>query len=245
MRLSLSLNTKVTILAVLLLPVLLALGNWQLQRAEDKRAIQEEFLARQQQTPVPIEQVDPSEDLAFTPVRLTGRFDHQRYFLLDNRVFAGQVGYEVLMPFRTEAGPWVLVNRGWIKGLPDRRELPTVPAPQGPITTTGTIYVPLGEPFLLAEQDFSDASWPKIAQAVEMRKLAAALEREIFPYVVRLDENAPGALQSNWEPINVQPAKHLGYAVQWFAMAAALLVWFIFANTNLAHVLRDLWERRR
>ncbi|MCW8195536.1 SURF1 family protein [Proteobacteria bacterium 005FR1] len=244
MRLALSLNIKVTILAVLVLPVLLALGNWQLQRADDKRAIQASFLARQQQEPVPIDAVEAEHDLAFTPIKLTGQFDRQRYFLLDNRVRAGQVGYEVLMPFRTEEEIWVLVNRGWIKGQPDRRALPEVPVPDGPVTTTGSVYVPLGDPFLLAEQDFTDASWPLVAQAVEMDKFADALSREIFPYVIRLDENAPGALQISWEPINVQPEKHLGYAVQWFAMAIALVIWFVFANTNLAQVLRAVARRR-
>jgi surfeit locus 1 family protein len=244
MRLSLSLNIRVTILAVLLLPVLLALGNWQLQRAEEKRAIQTTFLARQQQAPVSIDEIDPDVDLAFMPIKLTGQFDRQQYILLDNRVLDSQIGYEVLMPFRTEGGRWVLVNRGWIEGAADRRSLPQVPVPEGLVTTTGSVYVPAGDPFLLAEQDFSDASWPLVAQAVEMNKFAEALDRDIFPYVVRLDENTPGALQINWEPINVQPEKHVGYAVQWFAMATGLVIWFVFANTNLAQILEGVVRRR-
>ena len=38
--------------------------------------------------------------------------------------------------------------------------------------------------------------------------------------------------------VNVTPAKHTGYAVQWFAMAFALGIIFIFFNTNLAELLK-------
>jgi surfeit locus 1 family protein len=245
MRLSLSLNAKVTALAALLLPVMLLLGNWQLERAEEKRAIEAAFNARQQQAPVSIDQTSPDADLAFTPVELEGQFDNQRYFLLDNRVHAGQLGYEVLTPLRTQGNRWVLVNRGWIKGTDDRRDLPEIPTVDGTVRVTGSIYVPPGQPFLLAEQDFSGTDWPLVAQAVEVDKFAAALGRDVFPYVVRLDESAHGALQSNWEPINVQPEKHIGYAVQWFAMAAALVIWFVFANTNLTQLLKGAIARRR
>lgn len=245
MRLSLSLNAKVTALAALLFPMLLLLGNWQLERADEKRAIAAAFKARQQQAPVSIDRIREDADLAFTRVELSGRFDNQRYFLLDNRVYAGQLGYEVLSPFLTAGNQWVLVNRGWIKGGRDRRNLPEIPGVEGASRVSGSVYVPPGKPFLLAEQDFSAADWPIVAQAVEIDKFAAVLKRDLFPFVVRLDESAPGALQSNWEPINVQPEKHVGYAVQWFAMATALVIWFVFANTNLAQLLKRAMARRR
>lgn len=239
MRLSLSLNTKVTLLTVILMPLLLMLGNWQLNRATEKRAIETEFISRQQQKPVEIARLDETADLAFRPVRLTGRFDNEHPFLLDNRVHAGQLGYEVLMPLRTDSGQWVLVNRGWIKGKADRRNLPEVPAVQGEVQTRGTIYVPPGKPFLLAEQQFEDVDWPLVVQAVEVDKFSRVLNRPLFPSVVRLDQSAPGALKINWQPINVQPEKHVAYAVQWFAMAAALAIWFVFANTNLWQLLKS------
>jgi surfeit locus 1 family protein len=38
--------------------------------------------------------------------------------------------------------------------------------------------------------------------------------------------------------VNVTPAKHTGYAVQWFAMAFALGLIFIFRNSNLGELLK-------
>lgn len=239
MRLSLSLNTKVTVLTLVLMPLLLMLGNWQLHRAAEKRAIEAKLQRRQNQAPLNFSEVEANGDLAFLPVRLAGRFDNDHTFLLDNRVYRGQLGYQVLTPLRTDGGRWVLVNRGWIQGSPDRRNLPRVPPVAGRIETRGSIYVPPGRPFLLAEQRFDQVSWPLVVQAVEVDKFAGVLGRQLFPSVVRLEAGAPGALRIDWQPISVRPEKHIAYAVQWFAMAAALAVWFVFANTNLWRLLKS------
>jgi surfeit locus 1 family protein len=246
MKLSLSLDIKVTVLVAVLMPVLLLLGNWQLQRAEEKRAIRDEFITRQRQAPVSVIELSVQsggETLAFTPVSLLGRFDNQHHFLLDNRMHRGQLGYEVLTPLLTDNGQWVLVNRGWVKAKAERRDLPAVPAVEGAISTVGTVYVPPGKPFLLARQIFRDVEWPLVVQAIEVDKFASLLNRDFFPHVMRLRKGAPGALTVDWQPVNVQPEKHTAYAVQWFAMAAALALWFLFANTNAWQVLKE-WRRK-
>jgi cytochrome oxidase assembly protein ShyY1 len=55
-----------------------------------------------------------------------------------------------------------------------------------------------------------------------------------FSYQLRLDQDSPGALQTGWATVSVQPAKHTGYAVQWFVMALVLLIMTVVANSNLA-----------
>ena len=113
----------------------------------------------------------------------------------------------------------------------------------GEVTLTGHLYVPPGEPYLLAEQAFG-GDWPLVLQALEMDKLGPELAQRlgdrVFPYSVRLDANAPGALAIDWQVINVSPQKHVGYAVQWFTMAAVLFLFFVFRSTNLWQ-----WLRRR
>jgi cytochrome oxidase assembly protein ShyY1 len=59
---------------------------------------------------------------------------------------------------------------------------------------------------------------------------------------VRIDSGQPGALEVDWQVINVSPAKHHGYAVQWFAMALALAVIFGFRSSNLWEFLT--WRKR-
>lgn len=246
MRLSLSLNGKVTALAIAVLPILLLLGTWQLQRAEEKRAIQDSLEARQQEAPQPMATIDEqaeSQTLAFRRVLLKGEFDNERIFLLDNRVRSGQVGFEILSPFRSSSGQWLLVNRGWVKGDPARRQLPSPPPVEGEVETEGLIHVPAGEPFMLGEQILSPGQWPQVVQAVEVEKFAALLDLPLFPYVLRLREAAPGALNADWPTIMVGPEKHVGYAVQWFAMSLALIIWFIVANTNVVALIKSRRKR--
>lgn len=245
MKLSLNLNYRMSLLTLLVLPLLITLGGWQLERAGEKRTIEELLVNRQQEEAVRPEALDLDTDLRFTPVVLNGRFDEQKQFLLDNRMHDGQLGYEVLTPFVTDTGVWVLVNRGWIKGNMDRRTLPEIPAAQGQQETRGFVYVSPGKPFLLKDQVLSSESWPLVVQAIEIDKFADALKQDLFPHVVRLDSGASGALAVAWQAINQQPQKHMAYAVQWFAMAIGLVVWFIFANTNLPRFLQVHWQERK
>ena len=56
---------------------------------------------------------------------------------------------------------------------------------------------------------------------------------------MRLEADSPAALRTGWEIVTVSPEKHRGYAVQWFMMAAALVVLSAFANSNLAGWLKS------
>ena len=83
---------------------------------------------------------------------------------------------------------------------------------------------------------------PWTLQALEMNKLVPALSEAtglaVAPYPVRIDAGEPGALLVDWQIVNVSPAKHTGYAVQWFTMAVALAIIFLLRNSNLWDVLR-------
>ncbi len=228
---------RVTALAVLLLPLLLSLGFWQLDRAEEKRQLQALFKQRQERGPLPIDELDPAQDLRYQPVSLRGEFLSGRQLLLDNRIHQGQFGYEVVTPLQLADGERiVLVNRGWVSGDPARRSLPAVATVDGVQMLSGDIHVPQGELMQLGEA--TAGGWPRVVQSIDVEALAPLFERPLFPYTVRLHAGEPGSLQPSWQVVNVQPAKHTGYAVQWFAMSAALVVIVVLANTNLWSLLK-------
>ena len=60
----------------------------------------------------------------------------------------------------------------------------------------------------------------------------------LAPFVVRLAADQPGALRVDWQVINMQPEKHIAYAVQWFGMALALVIMSLIANSNIAERFR-------
>jgi cytochrome oxidase assembly protein ShyY1 len=237
---------RITLFTVVMLPLLVGLGFWQLQRAGEKAALAVSFEERQQRQPARLDALweKPAQSLAYLPVRLRGSYLPQAYFLLDNQVRGGQFGYEVLgvLQLADQRGS-VLVNRGWVAGDVARRVLPEVPVVDGPVEITGYVYVAPGAPFLLAEQHLENG-WPKRIQAVEMDKLTPAMAAlqagNVFPFPVRINAGQPGALVADWQIVNVSPQKHQAYAVQWFAMAGVLLLFFVLRSTNLT----QLWSGR-
>ena len=54
------------------------------------------------------------DDDQYARVRATGRYDAAHQLLVRNRPLEGQVGYYVLTPLVTDAGPALLVDRGWV-----------------------------------------------------------------------------------------------------------------------------------
>lgn len=230
---------RITLFTLVMLPLMILLGWWQLQRAGEKADLVAMWEQRQARHPAPLQDIraQPRAWLAYRPVQMSGTFLPEAYFLLDNRIHAGRFGYEVLgiLALDGEAGA-VLVNRGWIAADPARLETPEIPQPAGRVSVTGHVYVAPGKPYLLAPQQLQPG-WPKRIQAVEMEKLAAPVTAltsgGVFPYPVRIDARAPGALTVDWQVINVSPDKHRGYALQWFTMAAVLCVFYLLRCSNL------------
>lgn len=229
---------RTTLFVVVMLPVLVSLGFWQLERAEEKARIGAAFEARQALPPAPLGALlaQDAATLAYRPVTLTGRFREGQYFLLDNRLQQGRYGNEVIGIVELEGRPGVaLVNRGWLPADASRRTLPEAPPVPGQVTLRGQVYIPPGDPYLLAETALAEG-WPKRIQAVEMDRLAASLQldgAEMFPHLVRIDPGETGALAVDWQVVNVSPAKHQGYAVQWFVMAVVLAIIYLLHSSNL------------
>lgn len=230
-------NGRILVFVAIFLPLTIGLGFWQLSRGAEKQALLEESLLRQQAAAVALETVDVTASNQYRPVVATGRFDNQHPILLDNRVRRGQPGYEVITPFQLSAsGAWVLVNRGWIEAMPSRDRLPAIAVVDGLVTLRGYLYSSPGKPFTLGDEQWRN-TWPQVVQNLELPLVAEKLGVAVAPATLRLQEDSPAAFQVGWEVVNVQPQKHVAYAVQWFAMALALAILAIFANSNLSALI--------
>ena len=67
--------------------------------------------------------------------------------------------------------------------------------------------------------------------------ISKKLSTKFYDFSLRLNASEIGALKTGWPVVNVQPGKHTGYAFQWSALALALIVLAIFANSNLGQVI--------
>lgn len=214
---------RMTAFAALMLPVVVSLGFWQLERAALKHGYEARYFERMAEVPRPMPL--HLEDGAFLRVSLLGVYDPVRYFLVDNQIHAGRPGYWVVAVFRADDGRTWLVNRGWIAAPALREDLPQVSVPNGQVRVTGVLWPDTGLVPLLAE-DRWESAWPKRVQRMDTARMAevagasAAME-------VRLESREPGVLVPAALGHDFKAETHEGYAAQWFGLAVVLVVGYI------------------
>lgn len=210
----------------LLLPLLLSLGFWQLGRMHEKQDIIEAVAAGE--IGAPVEFVGQTELADYTQVKVLGKFLPGFSVLLEHQMSNGQPGYQVLTPLAISGdSPWLWVNRGWVA-------LDKVPSMQEPLEPsldlTGMIYRPSENRFILGE-NFSKTLQGQIKiQRMDFKGLSQQFQHEFYPYVLLLAPQAPAGFVRDWEIKTLPPSKHLGYAVQWFALAGTLVFLYIIVN---------------
>lgn len=211
-----------TLFAGVLLPVVVSLGAWQLDRAEEKRRFEEQMLDRIGALPVP-----PGVILVdFERLRLAGAYEADRTFLLDNQTHAGEVGYAVITSFLAEDGRRWLVHRGFLAGDPGRRSLPEIHTPAGTVTLIGLVWPELGLMPAFGADEWP-AGWPKLVQRLEVERMAAILDNAV-PREIRLEAGQPGVFVPAVTSLNMPATKHTGYAVQWFGLAIVLIGGYLY-----------------
>ncbi|MBT8062721.1 MAG: SURF1 family protein [Gammaproteobacteria bacterium] len=218
-----------TLATAVLLPFLVYLGCWQLERAAHKSALLEQFELRGAQT---ASLPRPDDAVRYQRVNVSGSFSN-RQFLLDAMHGSGGAGFHVLSVLQlTDRPEKLIVNRGWIPAAVDRTRLPEPEIPEGTLALAGRLDR-LPRPGLELESDEQAAeSWPALVLFPTLAELESRLEEPLYPMVLLLDETAPGGFERTWSPVNFGPERHLAYAVQWFALALALLVIFLVVNSQ-------------
>lgn len=207
----------------------LALANWQLHRAHEKegRAARLEAFAKDPPVWLGADGVK-ADEIEWRQVMARGRFEPKYGVLIDNRVRRGVAGYHVVMPLEVGGGRHVLVNRGWIAGNPERARLPEVKTPPGTVEVTGLAVVP-GRRFLELSE--------RVAEGRVWQNLTLERYRQVYPITlqpVMIQQESPldDGLAREWAPPDFGVDKHYGYAFQWFALAATILVFYLVTHVR-------------
>ena len=221
---------------LLVFPLLLSLGFWQMQRATDKQALVERRAAGEV---IAVLELRPQTRLGETDryrtAQVRGHYLAEQQWLLDNRVYRGQAGYHVFTPFVIDgqSRPSLLINRGWVAVGETREYLPSLPVPSGTVELHGRLDTPASVGLIIGEVPLSSIADKVVVQALDIDALAKARSLPLAPFALVIDEGQPGGLQYDWSPIPpMGPEKHLGYAVQWFGLAVALLIIYVGVNTR-------------
>jgi surfeit locus 1 family protein len=214
--------------------ITLALANWQLNRAHEKeeRGARLALLARD--APVALGAAEVSAaDLEWRRVVARGRFVPSHAVFVDNRIHRGVAGYHVLMPLelgKTGGGDdrYVLVNRGWVAATPERGKAPPVRTPEGIVEITGLAVVPTARFLELSTQVTEGNVW----QNLTLQRYRAAVPIALQPVVVQQESPLDDSLVREWDAPNLGVDKHYGYAFQWLALGATLLVYYLVTHVR-------------
>jgi cytochrome oxidase assembly protein ShyY1 len=208
-----------------------ALGFWQLGRAESKARTLAQWEAARGLAPRPLAEVLDAgfDDDAPVPVFAHGQYDTTASVLLDNQIHAGRAGVMAYTRFQPDGSARsVLVNRGWLP-MPADRSLPVVPLPPGePAAISGLLVAPPAAGLELENPPFQRGSRPALLLWLDLETLRSAIDPGLADRVLLLDPAVPLGFERSWKPLpnTLPPEKHHGYAVQWFGIAAAILTAF-------------------
>ncbi|MBA5761548.1 SURF1 family protein [Vibrio sp. 404] len=212
-------------LTLVAISILVNLGFWQLSRAEQKQLIQSQLDINSRQDwqslntfinrETDVELITGSRVVAdLTPME-------GRYVLLDNQVFEGEVGYLALQLMETELGQYVLLERGFIAGTDSRSQLPPVEWLTEEYQGRGRLYVRSNNP--LSDALMLEQTSPARIQNLNLKQLGEAWQLPLEHFVFQPQQEG-WIYPQPWRPVPMNDQKHIGYAVQWFAMAMALTV---------------------
>ena len=212
----------------------LALANWQLGRAHEKEAAAARLAALAKDAPVALGAAEVgAQDVEWRQVSARGRFDPRYGVLIDNRIRRGVAGYHVVMPLevgKMSGGDsrYVLVNRGWVAGNPDRARLPEIRTPEGTVEIAGLAVVP-GRRFLeLAAGSTQGRVW----QNLTLERYREAFPIRVQPVMIQQESPLDDGLAREWDPPSLGIDKHYGYAFQWLALAATILVFYLVTHVR-------------
>ena len=211
-----------------------ALGRWQLQRGAQKEQLLAAFAAAERAPPRPFATLEGSLSPADYPrTQVRGRFLPERGYLLDEQPHAGQFGVHAIAVFAPQGDTRrLLVDRGWLPWSHAPGTLPAVPPlPQGEVTLSGMYAPPPGGGLRIGgDALLQQTTWPKLTLRVDLGEIANDLGGPVYPRVVYEDPEADSGFVREWKPELMPPARHRGYALQWFTFAFAALVIFVLLH---------------
>ena len=213
-----------TVLAVLLLGVLLALGVWQVQRMQWKEGLMDGAEAAAGQPPLPLAEALKLENPEFRRVLLTCRGLAAASFVELQSIENGDAGVRLVSACRPEGvEATLLVDRGFvsaeISARPSVKAADTMPV----VITGGLRRAPA--PSALTPPPAEGRFYGRDAEAMAR---ALKVVGPVSPFTVF----ATTSTNPDWQALkpSAPPAaftnNHLGYALTWFGLAVALIAFY-------------------
>ena len=221
------------ILLALMTVIFVSLGQWQLNRADERRVIAQRIESGRALPPLAIDKPIPSSDIvAWRPASVAGHW-LGAFSVLVNRNQNGRPGYWLATPMLLQEGSRdaVMVLRGWFPQVLAPAPMPEFPLPEGRQTASGDIalHVPRlfelwsfgATPVAQLPEQIPQSSGPlPQVQNLDLAEFGKASGLNMLPLVVLQTGPSEQGLVRDWPHPSIDADKNIGYAIQWFAFAA-------------------------
>ena len=218
--------------------VCVLLAMWQLARRDEAVAEINRVEANFDASPTPLADVLPDldsydESEEWLTVSMTGSYLLDDQVLVRNRPLGGDVGFDVLVPFRLDNGDVFVVDRGWVPTGQEQDVPDVIPAaPSGPVTVVARLKA--GEPHLdnrgAVAGQIATIELPVIADQVGLPTYTAAYG------LLASEDPAPAERPTAVTKPQPDEGAHLSYTFQWFCFG---LLGFV----GLAYIVRQEYRR--
>ena len=212
---------------IIMLPIFLfslSLGVWQMERRAWKRDILDRIATNQAAAPLTLDELLKGDPLRFEygRVRVSGSFLHDKEFYLAARSLKDKVGMQVVTPLRTDDGPIVLFDRGWI---PSERKEPDKRAEgqlAGKVDLVGIVRRSQIKRQFAPDNDPARNFWFHVDVPVMRQMAGGAADPVLDSFFLEADATAnPGGIPVGGQTRLDIPNDHLQYAITWFLIALA------------------------
>ncbi len=216
------------LVALIVIMACLRLAFWQLDRAEEKDIMLDQW---EQAPAIQAAALDAANPLPYARLEGLGTFDADRHVLLDNQIRNNHPGVHVFSLFKPlDGGPLLMVNRGWQAWDRRQGQWPSFETPTEVVAISGRLSPPPRVGFQLGEaQALDPEQWPNLTTYFDLERLRAVFGSNLHDQVVLLEpKHALHMTGDEWRTVVMGPERHRGYAFQWFSIALAILLIWIF-----------------
>ena len=216
-----------TAFVVFFFPVLIYLGSWQVIRGLEKEDIVNKHYENKSLPVISEKEMTTLdlENLIYRTVNLEGEYRPETY-ILDNRLYRQEAGYELFTAFETSEKNLFLINRGWVAKENFNYD-EDIKSNKGIVSIQGVLSPFKRFGLNLINQKYPDG-WPKLVQQLDYEATRSDLSPAINISVVQLSAASIGALEPIWKPVDLKPSRHYGYALQWFGLALVLICSYFY-----------------
>ena len=208
-------------LIIATLALLISLGFWQLDRADEKRAIEDQIASANSGDVEIVASTEFLKEKEYYHVRLQGSYIDDKQFIYDNQIVDQISGYYVLTPLVLKGdSKAVLINRGFIPWNGRRDKLADIDIAD----KLTEVKVQISKPVKRMELKVSETTgdFPVLIQALDLDEMSTIASLDFASVVGLLNPESENGFVRQWEPYTGSIERHIGYAIQWFLMAFVL-----------------------